>query len=55
MPIKIDEIEVCLNFHIYAIIEFELLIGYPLQNLFQEKPSQGALMKSLGKLLLSLT
>ena len=39
MPIIIDKIEVFIDFHIFAILEFELLIGHPLDNLFQEKPS----------------
>ena len=46
MPTKINETVVRLDFHIYAILEFELLIGHPLDNLFQEKPSHGALMKN---------
>jgi hypothetical protein len=37
VPIEINETEVRLNFHIYAILEFELLIGHSLDNLFQEK------------------
>jgi hypothetical protein len=39
MPITIDENEVLLDFHISAIFEFDLLIGYPLDELFQENPS----------------
>jgi hypothetical protein len=27
-----NETEVCLDFHIYAILDFDLLIGYPLKN-----------------------
>jgi hypothetical protein len=38
MPIIIDETEVYLDFHINGILEFELLIGHPLDDLFQEKP-----------------
>ena len=33
-PIIIDETKNDLDFHIYAILEFELLIGHPLDNLF---------------------
>jgi hypothetical protein len=54
MPIKINETEVCLDFHIYSILEFDILIGYPLENLIQEKPSHGALTKMWEKLLLPL-
>jgi hypothetical protein len=38
---KINETKVFLNFHIYAILDFDLLIGYPLEKLFQEKPFLG--------------
>ena len=51
MPVIIDKIEVFIDFHIFAILEFELLIGHPLDNLFQENPSQGSLNGKLGKLL----
>jgi hypothetical protein len=43
VPVTIDKIEVKLDFHIYPIIDFELLIGYPLENHLQEKSSQGSL------------
>jgi hypothetical protein len=49
-PVKIDENEVHLDFHIYAILEFELLIGHPLNNLFQEKPFHRSLSEELGKI-----
>jgi hypothetical protein len=49
VPIKINETEVHLDFHIYTILEFELLIGHPLDNLFQEKPSHGSLSEEFGK------
>ena len=51
MPIEINKTKVRLDFHIYAILEFELLIGHPLDNLFQENPSQGSINEKLGKLL----
>ena len=50
MPIEIDGIEVHLDFHIFAILEFDILIGYPLENLFQEKPSHGSLNEEFGKI-----
>ena len=34
MPIKIDKTEVHLDFYIFSILEFDLLIGYPLEKLF---------------------
>ena len=39
VPIKIDKSVVHLDFYIFAILEFDLLIGYPLEKLFQEKTS----------------
>jgi hypothetical protein len=49
VPIEINKIEVCLDFHIYAILDFDLLIGYPLEKLFKEKSSNGSLDEKLGK------
>ena len=46
--IKIEENEVHLDFHIYAILEFDILIGYPLENLIQKNPSHGGLDEKLG-------
>ena len=48
VPIIINKIEVSIDFHIYAILEFDILIGYPLENLIQEKPSHGGLDEKLG-------
>jgi hypothetical protein len=45
---KINETEVFLDYYIYAILDFDLLIGYPLKKLFQEKPSYGSLDERLG-------
>ena len=39
MPIKIEKTEVRLHFRIFGILNLDLLIGYPLENIFQEKPS----------------
>jgi hypothetical protein len=49
MPIIINETEVHLDFHIYAILEFDILIGYPLEKLFQQKPFLGSHDEKLGK------
>jgi hypothetical protein len=35
VPIKIDKIKVQLDFHIYPILDFDLLIGFPLEKLLQ--------------------
>ncbi|KAK8459748.1 hypothetical protein SEVIR_2G205001v4 [Setaria viridis] len=45
VPIKIDKIRVHLDFHIYPILNFDLLIGYPLDKLHLDKSSQGSLDK----------
>ena len=37
VPIVIDKIKVELDFHIYPILDFDLLIGYPLEKLFHKK------------------
>ena len=49
VPVKIDKIEVCLDFHIYPIIDFDLLIGSPLENFLQEKSSHGSLNHDPGE------
>ena len=49
MPIEISEIVVHLDFHIFAILDFELLIGYPFEKLFQKKPTHGSLGEECGK------
>jgi len=54
VPVKIDKIEVKLDFHIYPILDFEILIGNPLEILLHEKSSQGASNINPGKLLLPL-
>jgi len=48
VPVKIDKIEVKLDFHIYPIHDFEILIGYPLEML-HEKSSQGSLKHKFGE------
>jgi hypothetical protein len=52
--IKIDKTEVHLDFHIFAILDFDLLIGYPFEKLLQEKPSHGSLIEEIASPLLSL-
>jgi hypothetical protein len=48
MPTEINKTEVCLDFHIFAILDFDLLIGYPLEKLFKGKSSHGSLAEKLG-------
>jgi hypothetical protein len=49
MPGLIDKVKVHLDFHIYAILEFDLLIGHPLKNLILDKPSHGGLDEKFGE------
>jgi hypothetical protein len=49
MPINIDKTEVHLDFHIFAILDFDLFIGYPFEKLFQEKISHRSLNEKFGK------
>ena len=48
MPIKIEKTDVHLDFRIDAILDFDLLMGYPFENLFQEKPTHGSLKKEIA-------
>jgi hypothetical protein len=49
VPIIINETKVHLDFHIYAILDFDLLIGCPSEMLFHEKPTHGSLNEEFGK------
>ena len=49
VPVITDKIEVFIDFHIYTILQFDILICYPLENLIQENPSQGSLNEIFGK------
>jgi len=44
VPITIDKVEVCLDFHTFDILDFDLLLGYPLEKYFT---SQGSLDEML--------
>ena len=46
MPLIIDKIEVNVDFHIFDILDFDLLLGSPLEKLLT---SQGSLDKKLRK------
>ena len=41
MPLTLDKIEVHLDFHIFDILDFDLLLGYPLEKLLT--PYHGSL------------
>jgi hypothetical protein len=49
VPIKIDKTKVCLDFHIFTVLDFDLLIGYPFEKIFQEKSSHGSLNEEFRK------
>jgi hypothetical protein len=53
MPMKINETEVRLDFHIYAILNFDLLIGCPSEVCFQVKPSYGSRNEELGEIVIA--
>ena len=46
MPLTIDKIEINLDFHIFDILDFDLLLGSPFEKLLT---SQGSLDKKLRK------
>ena len=46
MPLIVDKIEVNLDFHIFDILDFDLLLGFPLEKLLA---SQGSLDETLRK------
>ena len=48
MPVIIYKIEVNLDFHIFDSLDFDLLIGYPLENLYHAP--LGSLYEKLGKI-----
>jgi hypothetical protein len=45
VPLTLDKIEVNLDFHVFDILNLDLLIGYPLEKLLDA--SQGSLDKKL--------
>ena len=47
MPTIINEIEVFIDFHVFAVLEFDLLIGYPFEKILQKEP--GSLNEEFGK------
>ena len=51
VPATVDKIKVHLDFYIYDILNFDLLLGYPLEKLLA---SHGCLDEMLGKMLLPL-
>ena len=52
VPISIDKLEVHLDFYIYDILDFDLLLGYPLEKLLA---SHGSLDEKLRKIISATT
>ena len=48
VPITIDKIEVRLDFHIYDILDFDLLLGLPLEKLLSSHGSLDEKLKETG-------
>ena len=48
MPITIDKIEVHLDFYIYDILNFDLLLGYPLEKLLASHGSLDEKLRESG-------
>jgi hypothetical protein len=55
VPITIDKIEVHIDFDIYNVIDFDLLLGYPLEKLVGKNVSQGSLDEKLWETASSTT
>jgi len=47
MPIIIDVTEVHLDFHVFTILEVDLLVGYPFEKILQKE--LGSLNEEFGK------
>ena len=45
VPITIDKIEVHLDFYIYDILDFDLLLGYPLEKLLASHGSLDEMLR----------
>jgi hypothetical protein len=53
MPLMIDKIEINLDFHIFDILDLDLLLGYPLEKLFGT--SIGSLDRKLREVVFATT
>ena len=47
VSVIIDKIEVSIDFHIYAMLEFDILTGYPFEKFLQKEPR--SLNEEFGK------
>ena len=49
MSIRHEDIDVVLDFHIFDVRDFDLLIGHPIEKLLMDAPTQGKIDVRLGK------
>ena len=49
MTVKHENIYVILDFHVFDVQDFDLMIGHPIEKLLMDAPTQGKLDVRLGK------
>ena len=49
MTVKHENIDVILDFHVFDVQDFDLMIGHPIEKLLMDAPTQGKLNVRLGK------
>ena len=49
MIVKHENINVILDFHVFDVQDFDLMIGQPIEKLLMDAPTQGKLNVCLGK------
>ena len=52
--VRHDDFEVALDFHIFDVYDFDILIGHPVEKLFLEAPLLGTIDFKLGRETFSL-
>lgn len=48
MPFWHNDVEILLDFHIFEVIDFGVMIGHPIEKLFLEETTLGKLNMTLG-------
>ena len=54
IPVWYDKTEIALDFHVFGIQDFDILIGHPVEKMFQNISSLGTLNVTLGGKAISL-
>jgi hypothetical protein len=49
-----DNVEAALDFHVFDVHDFDILIGHPIEKVFQEVPTLGTLNVRLGREIFSI-